>query len=129
LPARTLWERALFLIVADEPYMAEAIRGCYRHGKAIEVTSQPMATTALGLLGASNAYEHSPSSMTGRPGAVRPERGIARGTAIVASGSALPIIMLTLGRRLTTKGQPVRARADYSCWPKHIRAAFIARLR
>ncbi|RDI66987.1 response regulator receiver domain-containing protein [Nocardia pseudobrasiliensis] len=84
------------LIVEDEPYLAEAIR----HGLRLEAIAADIAgdgDTALELLGV-NAYD---IAVLDRdiPG----PSGDAVAAHIVASGSGLPILMLTAADRLDDK--------------------------
>src|SRR2546423_14950256 len=93
------------LIAEDEPFMAEAIRD----GLRLEAISADIAAdgdTALELLGV-NAYD---IAVLDRdiPGPSGDE--IAK--CIVASGSGMPILMLTAADRLDDKTTRVQLRAD-----------------
>src|SRR5246127_3133940 len=94
-PARSL-DRMRVLIVEDEPYMAEAIRDGLRL-EAIAADIAGDGTSALELLSV-NAYD---IAVLDRdiPGPTGDE--IAR--RIVASGSGMPILMLTAADRIDDK--------------------------
>src|SRR3981189_732036 len=93
------------LIVEDEPYMAEAIRDGLRL-EAIAADIAGDGDTALELLRA-NAYDIAvlDRDIPGPTGDEIAER-------IVASGSGMPILMLTAADRLDDKATGVAMRAD-----------------
>jgi two-component system response regulator VanR len=110
------------LIVEDEPYMAEAIRDGLRL-EAIAADIAGDGDTALGLLGV-NAYD---IAVLDRdvPGPTGDE--IAR--RIVASGSGVPILMLTAADRLDDKATGFELGADdYLTKPFELRE-LVLRLR
>jgi two-component system, OmpR family, response regulator VanR len=93
------------LVVEDEPYMAEAIRDGLRL-EAIAADSAGDGHTALELLGV-NAYD---IAVLDRdiPG----PSGDEIAESIVASGSGMPILMLTAADRLDDKASGFRLGAD-----------------
>src|SRR5258708_10001359 len=101
------------LIVEDEPYLAEAIRDALRL-EAIAADIAGDGDTALELLG-SNAYNIAvlDRDIPGPSGDEIAER-------IVASGSGMPILMLTAADRLDHKASRFELGAgDYLTKPFH----------
>src|SRR4029079_8721182 len=98
-------ERMRVLIVEDEPYMAEAIRVGLRL-EAIAADIAGDGDTALELLGV-NAYDIAvlDRDIPGPSGDEIAER-------IVASGSGMPILMLTAADRLDDKASGFGLGAD-----------------
>src|SRR5215467_5501918 len=110
------------LIVEDEPYMAEAIRDGLRL-EAIAADIAGDGETALGLLGV-NAYDIAvlDRDVPGPTGDEIAER-------IVASGSGMPILMLTAADRLDDKATGFELGADdYLTKPFELRE-LVLRLR
>jgi DNA-binding response OmpR family regulator len=97
------------LVVEDEPYMAEAIRDGLRL-EAIAADIAGDGDTALELLGV-NAYD---IAVLDRdiPG----PSGDEIAESIVASGSGMPILMLTAADRLDDKALTTAARAAIWSW-------------
>src|SRR4026208_404907 len=93
------------LLVEDEPYLAEAIREGLRLA-AIAADIAGDGDTALELLSI-NAYDIAAldRDIPGPPRGPVPER-------IVASGSGMPILMLTAANRLDDKVSGFELRAD-----------------
>ncbi len=110
------------LVVEDEPYMAEAIRDCLR----LEAIPADIATdgdTALELLNV-NAYDIAilDRDIPGPSGDAIAER-------IVASGTGMPILMLTAADRLDDKASGFELGADdYLTKPFELRE-LVLRLR
>src|SRR3954449_11650478 len=110
------------LLVEDEPYMAEAIRD----GLRLEAIAADLAgggDTALGLLGI-NAYD---IAVLDRdiPGPSGDE--IAR--RVVASGSGIPILMLTAADRLAAKASGFELGAGYELTKPFELRELVLRLR
>jgi two-component system response regulator VanR len=121
LPARSI-ESMRVLIVEDEPYMAEAIRDGLRL-EAIAADIAGDGGTALELLGI-NAYDIAvlDRDIPGPSGDEIAER-------IVASGSGMPILMLTAADRLDDKASGFELGADdYLTKPFELRE-LVLRLR
>ncbi len=121
LPARSI-ESMRVLIVEDEPYMAEAIRDGLRL-EAIAADIAGDGDTALGLLSI-NAYD---IAVLDRdiPG----PSGDEIATRILASGSGMPILMLTAADRLDDKASGFEIGADdYITKPFELRE-LVLRLR
>src|SRR4029434_5836678 len=99
------WTSMRVLIVEDEPYLAEAIRGGLRL-EAITADIAGDGDTALELLDI-NAYEIAvlDRDIPGPSGDEIAKR-------IVASGSGMPILMLTAADRLDDKATGFELRAD-----------------
>src|SRR5213076_2299419 len=93
------------LIVEDEPYMADAIRDGLRL-EAIAADIAGDGATALALLGA-NAYD---IAVLDRD--VPAPSGDEIAKRIVASGSGMPILMLTAADRLDDKATGFELGAD-----------------
>src|SRR5215471_18411305 len=93
------------LVVEDEPYMAEAIRDGLRL-EAIAADIAGDGETALVLLGV-NAYD---IAVLDRD--VPPPTGDEIAARIVASGSGMPILMLTAADRLDDKATGFELGAD-----------------
>src|SRR3712207_9278241 len=93
------------LVVEDEPYMADAIRDGLRL-EAIAADLAPDGDTALALLGI-NAYDLAvlDSDIPGPSGDEVARR-------IVASGSGMPILMLTAADRIDDKASGFAVGAD-----------------